>query len=137
MLVHLGVIDLSTSDPSIGLGGIFSVGDEEMLNILLGADPDPSKNNATGKKEPPREGPILTTEQAFILRASAIDACELIVQTARGLKDEELLREDGKDLRWLRSITLPELDAWLWAVAKDRSDYRALERFVLRRSTFF
>lgn len=138
LLVHLGVIDLSTSAPELGLRTIFpSAGSKETLDLLLGLAPPPPGSEATTKKEPPREGPVLTTEQAFTLRAAAIDACDLIVQHARGLQGQELAGSDGADLRWLADITVPELDAWIWAVAKDRADYRALERFVLRGSTFF
>ena len=137
LLVHLGVIDLSTSIPAIGLRGIFpSAGTPETLTSLLGPAP-PAPEKTTGRKLPPKEGPILTYEQAFILRAAAVDACELIVQTARNLTEQELHGEDGKDLAWLRSITLPEVDAWIWAVAKDRADYRDLERFALRNTTYF
>lgn len=138
MLVHLGVIDLSTSTPSLGLQNVFpSAGKKETLDLLLGATlsrPDKPKGD---KKAPPKEGPILTTEQAFTLRAAAVDACELIVQYARNLSDGELRTVDGKELKWLRTITLPELDAWVWAVAKDRADYRDLERFALRNTTYF
>ncbi|KIP08262.1 hypothetical protein PHLGIDRAFT_104507 [Phlebiopsis gigantea 11061_1 CR5-6] len=137
MLVHLGVIDLSTSEPSFGLRDVFpAAGTQEILSQLLGdAPPVPDKESAS-KKQPPREGPILTAEQAFTLRAAAVDACELIVQTARGLEESEIRGNGGKELLWLQTITLPEVDAWIWAVAKDRADYRALERFVLR-STYF
>lgn len=138
LLVHLGVIDLSTSTPSSGLRDVFtSAGTKETLDLLLGASPPPPAGDQAAKKEPPREGPVLTAEQAFTLRAAAIDACELIVRTAESLQEEDLRSEDGTDLCWLKGITLPELDAWIWAVAKDRTDYRALERFVLRGSTFF
>ena len=139
LLVHLGVIDLSTSVPAMGLRGIFpSAGKPDTLEALLASAPPTSDSQAkTGKKPPPKEGPILTFEQAFTLRAAAVDACELIVQTARGLDEHELTSADGKDLTWLKSITLPEIDAWIWAVAKDRADYRGLERFALRKTTYF
>ena len=77
-------------------------------------------------------GPLLTVEQAYVLRAAAIDACELIVARARTL---DVGGEVG--LEWVREITLPELDAWIWAVAKDRPDYRKLERFALRNTAYF
>ncbi|GJE95926.1 hypothetical protein PsYK624_121180 [Phanerochaete sordida] len=138
MLVHLGVIDLSTSTPSMGLREIFpSAGNQEALALLLGAAPTPAEATKGAKKQPPKEGPVLTTEQAFALRAAAVDACELIVQYAHGLSDEELRTENGQELGWMRAITLPELDAWIWAVAKDRADYRGLERFALRNTTYF
>jgi len=76
-----------------------------------------------------KEGPVLKEEDAYILRACAIDACELIVEKAHKATEE------GSE--WLRKITLPELDAWIWAGAKDRKDYRDLERFVLRDTVYF
>lgn len=135
MLVHLGVIDLSTSTPSLGLRSLFpNAGEPEALGTILSKAPDESKDRQL--KLSPEEGPILTTEQAYLLRAAAIDACELIVETAKNLSDDELNTQGG-DLGWIRDITLPDIDAWIWAVAKDRSDYRALGRFVLRGTPFF
>ncbi|KAG1844170.1 hypothetical protein DFJ58DRAFT_803049 [Suillus subalutaceus] len=75
--------------------------------------------------------PPEASQAAYVLRAAAVYACEKIVEYARG---------DGKNSEeqtWLKDITLPELDIWLWAVAKDRPDYRELERFVLRGTVFF
>ena len=68
-----------------------------------------------------------------MLRAAAIDACELLVAHGKTLPEAQ---GDGA-LAWLRELTPPELDAWLWAVAKDRPDYRKLERFALRNTAFF
>lgn len=79
------------------------------------------------------EGPVLTIDQSYVLRAAAIDACELIVDTAHSLDKTTL----GPGLEWITDITLLQLDMWLWSVAKDRSDYRELERFVLRDTVFF
>lgn len=76
---------------------------------------------------PPTEGPILTTDQACVLRAAAVDACEMIVEKAHELNEP----------CWLKDIELPKLDMWLWSIAKDRADYRRLERFVLRDTVFF
>lgn len=80
----------------------------------------------------PKEGPILTETQAYMLRAAAIDACELIIDEARNTGDA-----DGGVMDWVRDIQLPELDMWIWAVAKDRRDYRELPRFSLRNTEFF
>lgn len=146
LLVHLGVIDLSTSTPSLGLTTLFpNANNPETLQALLGSAPlsSPSQEDKKKPKAVPEAGPTLTTEQAFILRAAAIDACELIVQTAKNLTDEELSAlspasvESSTDLKWLKEITLPEVDAWIWAVAKDRTDYRRLPRFALLNTTFF
>lgn len=123
MLIHLGIIDLSTSNPALGLTGIFP----GCIDALLG--PAPPKD--TQPKEVPKEGPVLTTYQAYILRAAAVEACEEIVKASRSLQ----ITDDA--LAWINSVTLPELDAWLWAGAKDRVDYRRLERFVTKDTEFF
>ncbi|KAI6121358.1 hypothetical protein F5141DRAFT_1186612 [Pisolithus sp. B1] len=137
ILVHLGVVDLSRSTAH-GLHAIFpDASDKAKVNSHLALPPPlPNSNPQTGpdsKKLFPTEGPVLNEEQAYILRAAALDACERIVQVARTL-DEDSLQADQK---WIQNITLPELDLWLWAVAKDRADYRVLERFVLRDTVFF
>ncbi|PCH43980.1 hypothetical protein WOLCODRAFT_133053 [Wolfiporia cocos MD-104 SS10] len=134
MLVHLGVIDLSTSTPALGLASLFpDAGKSETLEALLEAAPEAVGDTKGPKpKEVPKEGPVLSVEQAYILRAAAIDACELIVQAAR-----ELGASAGEHASLYTTVTVPELDAWIWAVAKDRADYRKLERFVLKNTPFF
>ena len=129
MLVHLGVLDLAACDPALK-GAFEGAGSPKALEALLAPAPDPVEGAAEpAAKIVPKEGPVLTTEQAYILRAAAIDACELIVQTARSMNVEEL-RKDG--LEWIKDIILPDVDTWLWAVAKDRPDYRRLDRFMHR-----
>lgn len=135
LLIHLGVIDLTASP---ALSSLFpNVEAEDRLDALLG--PRLSANGEDGPvaKHPPREGPILTSDQAYILRAAAIDACELIVEVAHSLDPSTLSIGDGESVAWIRDISLPELDMWIWGVAKDRPDYRKLERFALRNTVFF
>ncbi|KAI0045281.1 hypothetical protein FA95DRAFT_1680574 [Auriscalpium vulgare] len=133
LLIHLGLIDLSAAAQS--LSSLFpGAGSEQSLETLLAPAPEASAATAPRKKQPPKDGPTLTTEQAYVLRAAAIDACELIVAYARTMDTAEL---EPQGLAWIKDITLPDLDMWLWAVAKDREDYRALERFVLRNTLFF
>ncbi|KAJ3538144.1 hypothetical protein NM688_g6561 [Phlebia brevispora] len=132
LLIHLGVIDLSSSTPSLGLAQLFPRTDvEHTLEALLAFAPHTPKEHT---KAVPKEGPVLSVEQAYTLRAAAIDACELIVSTARHLDANDLQGPNGEDFKWLKDITLPELDAWIWSVAKDRADYRKLPRFVLRKT---
>ncbi|OSD01288.1 hypothetical protein PYCCODRAFT_1478569 [Trametes coccinea BRFM310] len=134
LLVHLGVIDLTNADSSLGLPQLFpDAQNPERLQALLSAAEPVDPAAAKKEKEVPKEGPLLTVEQAFILRAAAIDACELIVQTAQELDTSDA----AEDLSWLKGVTLPEIDAWIWAVAKDRPDYRKLERFALRNTAYF
>ncbi|KAG5646276.1 hypothetical protein DXG03_003872 [Asterophora parasitica] len=130
LLIHLGVIDLSASP---NLSSLFpDAGSPESLERLLGTFEGPENKQ---KKAVPKEGPILTTDQAYILRAAAIDACELIVEVARTLPAGSLPHDGSLD--WVKDIRLPDLDMWIWAVAKDRADYRQLERFVLKDTVFF
>ncbi len=86
-------------------------------------------------KSPPKDGPSLTEEQACRLRAAAIDACEMIIEVAHEVASGK--GHDGQSLEWMKDIKLPDIDMWLWAVAKDRPDYRSLERFVLRGTVMF
>ncbi|KZT67206.1 hypothetical protein DAEQUDRAFT_673718 [Daedalea quercina L-15889] len=132
LLVHLGVLDLSTSTPSLGLADVFpGAGGAETLAALLAEAPAGVKKGRP--TEVPAEGPVLTAEQAYVLRAAAIDACERIVRVARGLD----VGARGGLGGWMAGITPPEVDAWLWAVAKDRADYRQLKRFVQRETPYF
>ncbi|KAF7362058.1 NAD+ kinase [Mycena venus] len=113
LLVHLGVIDISGS-PNLSTLFPHAGAPEQLAPLLATATP------GTGDpKTLPKDGPVLSTNQAYTLRAAAIDACELITDVAHELNDPSL--------EWLRDIQLPTLDMWIWAVAKDRSDYRKLE----------
>lgn len=141
LLIHLSVIDLTTSNAASGLNSIFpDTKKEGFIEALLALPPPTSTGTGdTKSKSIPKEGPILTTKQAFILRAAAIDACNLIIETARTLGNDEIRArtQADADISWLKSMTLPEIDAWLWAVAKDRVDCGRLERFVLRNTPYF
>ncbi len=113
LLVHLGVIDLSASPI---LQGVFSDSHSEKKIASLLETSDVSSRQLT------REGPKLTAEQSFVLRAAAVDACEMIVAAAESAA---------------LGITLSDLDAWVWQIAKDRGDYRQLERFAEKGTIFF
>lgn len=131
ILVHLGVIDISGAPQ---LAGVFPDANETVrIGGLLGEPPVLGSASPSNRKPTLHEGPILTSEQAYILRAAAINACEMIVDYIRSER-----REEGKEVEeWIKDITLPKLDMWIWAVAKDRVDYRKLGRFVLHETVFF
>lgn len=139
LLIHLGVLDLSgTKDVALRSTFPDAANDTNVTTLLEVPRDTPSIDPAVAsgtkpRTAPPKEGPILTSDQAYILRTAAVDACERIVKYAHRLDETNL--PDGQ--KWIKDITLPELDMWLWAVAKDRSDYRELERFVLRDTVFF
>ncbi|KIM45148.1 hypothetical protein M413DRAFT_66024 [Hebeloma cylindrosporum] len=131
LLVHLGVIDLSRSS---SLSGLFpGAGSEAGLRGLLDPVPTSTTSVPGALKGVPKEGPIVTEAQAYILRAAAIDACELITELAHSLDFSSL----GKGKEWISEMTLPDLDMWIWAVAKDRPEYRVLERFAARDTVYF
>ncbi len=109
-------------------------GSQDAVRTLLHPLVETSIDAETSIKNIPKEGPLVTTEQSYILRAAAIDACELIVETARTI-DMEILEDEL--ITWLANLTLPDLDIWLWSAAKARPDYRALERFVDQHTVYF
>lgn len=121
LLIHLGVLDLSSTPPSLGLTGLFPGAGSP--DTLLAEAPAQELDVEV------EEGPVLTAEQAYVLRAAAVDACERIVEVARG-------QDGAEDVAWMREVSAPEVDGWLWAVAKDRADYRKLGRFVLRDTPY-
>ena len=133
LLVHLGVIDFPADS---ALSKLFpGTGSDDNLNGLLGVAPEPPAKSGPGaKKPPPQDGPVVTQDQSYILRSAAIDACELIVETARSVDATSF---EDKQLAWISQMTLPNLDMWIWAVAKDRTDYRALVRFVDQNTVYF
>lgn len=128
------MIDLSLSSLSNLFPNSISTS-EEGLKSLLRPPPLPSADAKHDKSQSFKEGPVATSDQSYTLRASAIDACELIVETARTLDVNSC--GEGEKLDWINEITLPELDMWIWAIAKDRPDYRALPRFTSKDTVYF
>jgi hypothetical protein len=122
ILVHLGIIDLTSA--ALGLDKLFPNIDAEPLL-------QPTASLEATTKGIPKEGPVVTSEQSYALRAAAIHACEVVVSTARSMAIAD------QNLLWVNSITLPQLDGWLWAGAKDRVDYRRLGRFSLVNTEYF
>lgn len=135
ILIHLRILDLSTAcSPSLRDAFKSSLALSD-IDALLSVSPDkeftPEERKLIkdrARTHAPKEGPVLSADDAFVLRAAAIDACENIIKIAGAEKD---LPEGVKQM------VLPELDAWLWAGAKDRPDYRELVRFVERNTVFF
>jgi hypothetical protein len=147
ILIHLGIIDLSSAAPALttlfpaaraGDGDSAAVADRAVHTpttlttaLLLAAAPEPAAPPARVSAGVPAEGPTPTLAQAYVLRAAAIEACERIVAYAHAMNTA------GRGAPWLKDVTLPDLDIWLWTIAKDRADYRALPRFALRNTPFF
>ena len=157
ILIHLGIIDLSTAAPALaslfqaasgrGSGDAAEAAaatdpaaDQDPWHtpaLFLAAAPEsaaPPARIGMGKAVPV-DGPTPTPAQAYVLRAAAIEACERIVARAHAIGDAASGQQRAPP--WLKDVTLPDIDIWLWAVAKDRADYRALPRFALRNTPFF
>ncbi|KAF8606251.1 hypothetical protein BDV93DRAFT_604748 [Ceratobasidium sp. AG-I] len=132
MLVYLGILDLSQGPLSLR-EAFPNAGTPETLETILQAPTPQTSSTEAGrpaKGSPSLDGPALSARDAYILRAAAVDACDLIVQAAQqNAKDD--------DASWRKEMTLPQLDGWLWAVAKDRKDYRNLPRFAERGTVFY
>ena len=127
------MIDLSLSSLSYLFPSAESESDKSLETLFV--PPLPSSHSEHDKKEPYEEGPVVTADESYTLRAAAIDACELIVEATRTLDFNS--SGESEKLGWINGITLPELDMWIWAVAKDRPDYRALPRFVCKDTVYF
>lgn len=127
LLVRLGIIDLSNSSLSQHFPGLDG---PELVGSLLDAEPQGSLPTTKGLED----GPTLTSDEAFILRAAAIDACEMIVTQARSISS--VASEEGSSLGWLRSITSQQLGAWLVRAVEERSDFRQLPMFVAKDTVF-
>ncbi|KAJ3749167.1 hypothetical protein DFH05DRAFT_1475723 [Lentinula detonsa] len=122
LLVHLGVIELSPSPSFQSILQDVNLSPEKLQSLLTEMSPERESNVS-----PPNEGPAVTMDQIYILRAAALDACEMIVEKARELDEPS----------WIKDIRYTSLDMWLWSIAKDRADYRRLGRFSLRDTVFF
>jgi hypothetical protein len=114
-LVHFGILELqATNLPNLRTAfGRLTV--SENLQTIATANVEMNKPGTDVN-----EGPMLSMEEAYVLRSAGIDACEMIVQKAKSLID--------LDPR-IQAMTLPELDAWLWSVAKEGRLRTDISRF--------
>jgi len=122
MLVYFGVINLDACKLS-KLQSTFPT--VKISSLLKQAGSDSQKVNA----EDLREGPLLDAQEAYVLRAASVLACERMAVIAH---------EMGEDSHeWVATIRPSQLDMWFWSVAKDRADYRTLPRFAERNTVFY
>lgn len=91
MLIHLGVVDLSQSSSK----ALKAWGEEAKKT-------PPAQAVESAKGDPPAEGPRLKKEDAYIVRAAALDAGSVVVQRAR-----ELASEPGKE--WMKDMSEADL----------------------------
>jgi Potential Queuosine, Q, salvage protein family len=81
----------------------------------------------SGLQEDLKMGRETTAERSAILRASALDACEQIVEEAKRFPDAST---------FLANLTTEQLDAYLWRLAK-KGSFRDITRFCDKHTIFF
>ncbi|KAJ3181594.1 hypothetical protein HDU85_003536 [Gaertneriomyces sp. JEL0708] len=120
MLVDLGIVDLSEcklaklqqwGKESISLRNRIAQGEGANLPKVV-------------------EGPRLTREEAYVVRAAAVDAGQVVIKRAKELGKEA-------SLEWLGTMTEADLDGYLWSVAKDDPLLRKIPRMVERNTIMY
>lgn len=110
LLVHWGILDVaSAKDESL-----------RAWNAEIIQRDDGGKDKGSDGVVP---GPKLAREQAYIIRAAALDACHQI-----SLRAHELAKQD-ESKRWLAGIHEALVDGYIWTKAKD-ADLRTVPRMV-------
>jgi hypothetical protein len=122
MLVYFGIIKLENCKFS-KLQGTFPLVEVSQLLQTV------SQDVQVVRAEELKEGPLLGSQESFVLRSAALDVCERISAIAREMELEP-------SLDWIRRIRPSQLHMWLWSVAKDRLDYRILPRFTEVKTIF-
>jgi hypothetical protein len=128
MLVHFGALDVSESVYTTHRSAFTELDVQgNLAYILTDLRGNTAGQGPGGSPQLPdvEEGPVLNEEEAYALRAAAVDVCELLAETAKKLT----LRNHLEANKWVKNLKLPELDGWLWAVAK-QGRLRSLTRFA-------
>jgi hypothetical protein len=101
------------------------------LNIIRLDIPDdgtPRQIGITeGLQEDLRTGRETTEERSYVFRAAAVDACEIIVETAKSVPNAP---------QFLKNMTAEHIDAYLWQLAK-KGELRDIIRFSDPNTVFF
>lgn len=101
------------------------------LNIIrldIPADGTPRQIDIINSlQEDLRTGRETTTERSYVFRATAVDACEIIVQTAKNSPNAP---------PFVRNMTAEQMDAYFWQLAK-KGILRDIVRFSDPNSIFF
>ncbi|KAK0550549.1 hypothetical protein OC846_002385 [Tilletia horrida] len=79
----------------------------------------------------PVEGPRLSKEDAYRVRAAALDAGTAIVDRIK------VLVASDQSLSWLTNVTEADIDGYLWTVAKDNPTLRKVPRLVERGTVMY
>jgi hypothetical protein len=128
LLVHFGVIDISLSTSLSSLSNRAIPG-SRLAGLLAAPSPHELARNTPRLV---KEGVVLTAEQAYVLRGASIDACKLIIETAKAIETG-----GGNALDCIKSVTSARLDIWARTVVTARLDYGNMEIFTQRDTAFF
>lgn len=120
LLLSSGLVTLPADSPILAAFPRIEPGP---TNALLKAKTD----RAASKQTPaPLGGPVLTVQQATLLRAAAVFACERLAEFARAGGVDEV---DG--CAWVKDdVTATGVDGYVWAGGKAKPEWRKIERFV-------
>ncbi len=119
MVKHMSILDLSKST-------------SKALSTWAATSTSASSGSGANAKLPVREGPRLSKSDAYLVRASALDAGAAVVRAAHALAAAE---EDKYG--WMSTMTEADLDGYLWAVAKDDPELRKVPRLVERNTIMY
>ncbi|CEH13493.1 hypothetical protein CBOM_01413 [Ceraceosorus bombacis] len=117
MLIQLGLLD--TSNVSSSFANL------KAFRPVRVRAPHTDSEGAKAQHEAVEEGPRLSAEEAYVIRASALDAGSFIVKRAH-----ELAQQDAPKYEWLGALTEADLDGYLWSVAKDDASLRQVPRLT-------
>lgn len=143
MLVHLGIIDLSECH----VKALKEWGKEVVIAKAERSQQQKAQGEAEGEGESTKrktevvKGPELTKDEAYIIRAAALDAGEKIKRRAIHLASSSLSSSSGEadklDLAWLNQMNEVDIDGYLWSVAKDDKELRKVPRLVERSTVMY
>lgn len=99
-----------------------------IIPLSISKEATPQQTNLIQElREDLRTGRETKYERSYVFRAAAVDACEMIVRMARELPDAP---------SFVKNMTPPELDAYLWQIAK-KGETRDVIRFCDVNTVFF
>ncbi|PWN42446.1 hypothetical protein IE81DRAFT_290241 [Ceraceosorus guamensis] len=122
MLIQLGILDTSNVSSSFAA----------LKAFRPVRAPETDSKGAKAQHEAVEEGPRLSAEEAYVIRASALDAGSFIVKRAH-----EIAQQDAPKYEWLGALTEADLDGYLWSVAKDDASLRRVPRLVERGTIMY
>ncbi|KDN37653.1 hypothetical protein K437DRAFT_259708 [Tilletiaria anomala UBC 951] len=114
MIKHFGMIDISESSSAA---------------LQQWANPSTKPTSSANGVE---EGPELSHDEAYRVRAAALDAGVAITARAK-----ELAQAEPERYGWMSTMVEVDVDGYLWAVAKDDQALRKVPRLVEKQTIMY